>query len=86
LEQEENTTVKDYIYISLLTGARKSNVLAMRWDEISWERMEWRIPDTKNGEPVIVPLIGRAVDILKERKNGSSPWVFPSPTSKEGYL
>lgn len=30
LDTEENDTIRDYIYISLLTGVRKSNVLAMR--------------------------------------------------------
>lgn len=28
---EENETIRDYILISLLTGARRSNVLAMQW-------------------------------------------------------
>ena len=51
LGQEENTTIRDYILISLLTGVRKTNVLEMQWLQISFERMEWRIPDTKNGTP-----------------------------------
>ncbi len=79
LEVEENKTAKDYILISLMTGARKSNVLAMKWDEISWDRAEWRIPDTKNGEPVTVPLIAQAIELLEKRKRlTNSPWVFPS--------
>src|SRR5690606_11457999 len=47
LEIEENKTARDYILISLMTGARKSNVLAMRWEQISWEHKTWRIPETK---------------------------------------
>lgn len=34
LADEENETIRDYILMSLLTGARRSNVLAMRWDEV----------------------------------------------------
>ena len=30
LNAEENDNIRDYVYISLFTGARKSNVLAMR--------------------------------------------------------
>ena len=83
LEEEDSDVARDYILISLLTGARKSNVLAMRWEEITWERQEWRIPDPKNGDPIILVLTDRAIEILKERQRQTdSPWVFPSPVSR----
>lgn len=79
LEQETNTTARDYFLMLLLTGARKTNTLMMRWDEISWDYLTWRIPDTKNGEPVTLPLVDKALEILEARKQVStSPWVFPS--------
>ena len=52
LYEEQNEVARDYIYISLFTGARKSNVLQMRWEEVDWHNKTWRIPDTKNGEPI----------------------------------
>jgi integrase len=59
-------------------GARKSNTLAMRWDEISFHGETWRIALTKNDDPQIVHLSPQAMDILKERKlHSASPWVFP---------
>lgn len=78
LEVEENDSIKDYISVSLFTGARKANVLAMRWDEINLERKEWQIPETKNGEPLRVHLIDDVVEILKRRKAiyGKKNWVF----------
>jgi len=85
LEQETNIEAKNYIWLSLLTGARKSNVLAMRWDEIDFERKVWHIPETKNGDPLDVPLVDHAIQLLKGIDQ-SSEWVFPSPTSKSGYL
>ena len=79
LEQEESRTAKDFFNILLLTGARKSNVLAMRWEDIDFHQNVWRIPETKNGEPVTVPLLGDAIEILKVRKEYSAGrWVFPS--------
>jgi integrase len=79
--------VKDYILLSLLTGARKANMLAMRWDEISMEQRQWRIPETKNGEPVLVPLSPQAMEILHTRKaQAAGAWVFPSAASSKGYL
>ncbi|PSR55777.1 recombinase XerD [Adhaeribacter arboris] len=87
LNEETNETVKDYLWILLLTGARKTNTLMMRWEQINWERNEWRIPDTKNGEPVTVPLIERALEILKRREMTSqSPWVFPQEADNEKHF
>lgn len=68
LADEDNETIRDYILMSLLTGARRANVLAMRWDQVSFERGEWRIPVTKSGAPHVVPLLPEAVAILKRRQ------------------
>lgn len=85
--QEDNTGARDYILLSLLTGARKSNVLAMNWDDVHIERKQWRIPETKNGESLTIPLPPLAVDILVKRKESATEkWVFPSQTSKSGHI
>ena len=87
IANEANETVRDYIMLSLLTGARKSNVLAMRWDDISFERLEWRIPETKNGEPVTLPLVAQAIEILQRRRRATNlEWVLPSDASRSGHL
>jgi integrase len=86
LEEDENEVAKDYFLMSLMTGARKSNVLAMRWEQVNWHQKQWRIPDTKNGESVIVPLIDQAMDILERRKNkAKNDFVFEGEGAK-GYL
>lgn len=85
LQATSNTQVRDYILLSILTGARKSNVMAMRWADIDFDRREWRIPDTKNGDPLIVQLPGVAMNVLRGRRDNDSPWVFPS-TGKSGHL
>jgi integrase len=86
LIEEPNDIVRDYIYLSLLTGARKSNVLAMRWQEISFETKVWEIPKTKNGESHIIPLVSQALEILKARYlSKQSDWVFPG-YGKSGHL
>jgi integrase len=87
VNDETNQIAKDYIWLLLLTGARKNNVLAMRWKEIDWQSKEWRIPETKNGEPVTLPLIKKAIEILENRKQTSeSQWVFPSENSRSGHF
>jgi len=78
LSEEENETAKDLIWILLLTGARKTNTMMMKWDEISWELKQWRIPDTKNDDPVVIVLTPKAYDILRARFiKSNSVWVFP---------
>lgn len=73
-------TIRDFIAISLFTGARKSNVLGMRWDQVDFDLAIWRIPLTKNKDSQTVPLTKPAMTILKRRRlalNKKSPWVFP---------
>lgn len=78
LNEDENEIARDYFWTLLLTGARRSNTLAMRWEDISWELKLWRIPDTKNGDPHFVVLVDKAVEILEaRRRRTNSPWVFP---------
>lgn len=85
---ESSIVMRDFIFIALLTGARKSNVLSMRWRDVSFENKIWRIPDTKNGEPHNVALSENAIMILEERarQQDSGEWVFASKGSSSGHL
>lgn len=86
LEQEENHTARDFFKIALLTGARKGNVLQMRWEHLDLDSAIWHIPETKNGEPHKVALSAQAVLILKERRlKSESEWVFEG-NGKQGYF
>lgn len=86
LANEPNEAARDFFMISLLTGARKSNTLAMRWKDINFTTATWRIEDTKNGDPQTIHLPTQAMEILKERKlHSESPWVFPG-SGKSGHL
>jgi integrase len=57
LEMEPNRDMRDFFLMCLYTGARCGNVMSMRWEDIDFSIKEWRIPDTKNGEPLRIPLI-----------------------------
>ena len=86
LAEELNETIRDYVLLSLLTGARKSNVLQMRWQQINWDRNVWIIPRTKNGKPQDVPLSPQALAVLDRRKQSTkSEWVFPG-SGRTGHL
>lgn len=85
LSEETNGTVRDYILISLLTGARRSNVCSMKWQDINFERAEWRIEATKNDTPQTVTLSPEAIEVLQNRKSDDSEFVFPG-IGKSGHL
>ncbi len=94
LEQEENKTARDFFKVLLLTGVRKSNALTMRWEQVCFKEKTWRIPETKNGDPLTIPLNDYIVDLLKDRmeislndplKKSGNPWVFKGD-GKAGHL
>lgn len=86
LEKEENHTARDFFKIALLTGARKTNVLQMRWKDIDFHHAVWNIPETKNGEPHKVALTLQAVALLEaRRKTCKGEWVFEGD-GKEGHF
>lgn len=88
LAEEPNETTRDYITASLLTGARRANVLSMKWADINLADKVWRIPDTKNGEPQNVVLTGLMMELLNARRvqaPRSQAFVFPG-TGAKGHL
>jgi integrase len=89
LAEDSSKDFKDFALLALLTGARRTNILSMRWKDVDFERSVWRISETKNGSPQEVPLVEEATAILQERKpandEAKSPYVFAAK-SKSGYM
>lgn len=93
VREEPSKDVRDFVLLSLLTGARKADVISMRWESLSLERGEWRIPDPKNSVPYTVLLTPEAVAVLRSRlldddvdsDDDSADFVFPSD-SKTGFI
>lgn len=85
LAADTSEDFKHFVLLCLLTGARRINVLSAQWQEINLKSAVWRIPDSKNGEPVLVALVPEAVEILKVRDPQKTGFVFPAD-SKTGFL
>ncbi|BCL59474.1 integrase [Desulfomarina profundi] len=86
---ETPPTLRDYLLLSIYTGARRNNVMQMKWVDIDFDQHLWRIPasQSKNAEVMIVPLVAPAIQILKTRKaKTSSVFVFDSSRSKSGHI
>jgi integrase len=80
--------IADAIRLLLLTGARRNEVLTMRWEDLNLTDGTWSKPpaSTKQNAPHSVPLSAPArallADRLGERADGE-PYVFPGNGSKK---
>lgn len=73
-----------------LTFVRTSELIEARWDEIDWNREEWRIPAErmKMRHPHIVPLATQTLAILRElhELTGKHGLIFFSPANKTKHI
>ena len=73
------------IRLLMLTGCRRNEIVALRWDEVNLERKELRLRQTKTG-PRTVPLSPAAVRVLTQRpRTPGNPWVIPGGKKGEYF-
>jgi integrase len=78
IEQEPDIRVRAALWLFLLTGARKSELLEARWEHVDFERRELRIPRPKQGKPHVYPLSARAMEVMYQLPRYSeNPYVIP---------
>ena len=88
LEARKSSPAAKAIKLLLLTGARRSEVLGMRWAEIDFESGSWTKPPSRTKQRRIhrVPLTPTAIDLLSTLRSApESEFVFPS-TGGSGHL
>ena len=73
----------DAIRLLALTGCRRNEILALRWDEIDFQRGLLIFADSKTGKSVR-PLGAAAMTVLASIRKTKSPYVFPA-TEGEGF-
>ncbi|MDM0057355.1 tyrosine-type recombinase/integrase [Variovorax fucosicus] len=73
--------IRTYFRLLMLTGARKANMAAARWEDLDLEGHVWRIPapNSKNRKPLEVHLTQGAVELFESQRGKDDEWVFPSP-------
>jgi integrase len=78
INTEQNETARCALWLYLLTGARKSELLRAEWDHIDWTRAELRLPDTKAGRILYIPLSAPALELLRTMPRvDSNPYILP---------
>ncbi|WP_246686621.1 site-specific integrase [Methylobacterium sp. WL30] len=65
--RSRNPNVLPMVELGLETAMRRGEVLRLRWQDIEWTKRTLLIPTTKNGHARIIPLTGRALELLRQR-------------------
>lgn len=83
IDAEPNIYARAALWLYLLTGARKRELLAARRADIDWTAKRLRLPDTKAGEEQVIPLSAHAIAIMQAvpavEKN---PYLLPGRKAK----
>jgi integrase len=80
LEAEPNESAKLAIWLLILTGKRKNEILKARWNELDETQRVLTIPKTKNGESERLPLTNEAWSIIERARairKDNHPFIFP---------
>ena len=72
----EDASVRIAFLVLMDTGARKSEVLRARWQDIDLDGGLWRIPSPKSGRPQMIPLAPDTVALLRTAER-LGPWLVP---------
>jgi integrase len=82
LTSDQNQEAADIFRMLLLSGARRGEVLGLRWEELDlgagiWNKPASRVKQRKRHRlPLSAPLRALLAERLK-RREGDTPWVFP---------
>lgn len=78
IDTESNVYVRGAIWLYLLSGLRKTELLSAKRDDVDWDRGMLRLPDPKAGEEQQATLSGPALAILQSLpKVAGNPYLLP---------
>ena len=76
------------VVLALSTGARRSEIMNLRWPDIDFNRGQIVLHKTKNKERRVLPLTHHALDLMKAHQKVrriDSDFVFPSQRGDKPY-
>lgn len=66
------------VLLALTTGARRGELLGLRWGDVDFAHRVIHIAYSKNGDPKVLPLVPAVADELLRFKAGADALVFPA--------
>ena len=67
------------VLMALTTGARRGELLGMRWQDVNLAQAVVHVPTTKNGDPKVLPLTPPVLEELKHIQGLPAELIFKSP-------
>jgi integrase len=82
-----NSRAMAAIKLLLFTGARRAEILELRWEQVDFDRRVIALPSRKGGKRRDHPVSSMALAILADLPRvAGSPWVFPAPLDATASL
>jgi integrase len=75
------------VLLAISTGARRGELINLRWRDVDLKAARATVHESKNGDPRMLPLVGKALAALRELKlqgSAASEWVFQQPSGFPG--
>jgi len=72
LDNSLNKSLKSMVYMLLLTGARRGELLNAKWDQLDFVRKIWTVPLSKSGKVRHIPMSDVLCDLLVNLRNDSA--------------
>ena len=82
-----NPALHDVVLLAISTGMRRGEIMGLTWDAVDLHRRMITLEHTKNGERRAVPLVGAALDMMRDRariRRIDTNLVFPGRRRREG--
>jgi len=77
LDDSRNKSLKSMVYMLLLTGARRGELLTAKWDQLDFVRKIWTVPLSKSGKVRHIPMSDMLCELLIVLRNESvSEYLF----------
>lgn len=88
--KELDATLYLIVVVALSTGARRGEIMGLKWADINWKASVATLHKTKNGETRAMPIVGLAMTLLEEHRDANrqltDKLVFPDPDDRERPL
>lgn len=84
----ENNDYRDFLILLLFTGLRRNEASTLRWEDINIKDQTFTIRETKNGDPLTLPISTHLLEMFENRKRqyGNYEFVFPGPGKLKHFV
>jgi integrase len=84
IDEDPNVFAAHALWLLLLTGVRRSEILSAKWSDVDWDNRTLYIGKTKNGDPVLAPLSRAAITRLNTiPRSDDNPYIICGDTPGE---